>query len=254
MLTHPSIQSWDERRNYIIAGDTEQAIQFAAEHWIHTAERAIQQKGRFAVALSGGSTPRAIYQLVTQSKKIPWDKVCLFWSDERAVPPDHPDSNYRMAMESGFQNLPIPKAQIFRMQAEQHIEKNARAYEEIIHRFLDKSFFDLVMLGVGEDGHTASLFPDTDALQITDKLVAAVYIAKKNSWRMTLTFPCMDQSRSTSVYALGKTKQKIVSEALNGPIISPWPASRLGNSKNKTLWILDLEAANNQRDLLKKPS
>lgn len=250
MKSYASIQSWDERRNLIVPGNHDATIQFAVEHWIHTALRSIQQRGRFAVALSGGSTPKEIYQHVTQSKEIPWDKVWLFWSDERAVPPDHPESNYRMAMESGFQNVPIPKAQILRMKGEATLPKSAREYEEKIRHHLDKSFFDLVMLGMGEDGHTASLFPKTDALDIQDRLVAEVFVPQKNNWRLTVTFPCIAHSRATTVYALGKNKQKTIRDVLNAPILSAWPASRLGNTNNKVLWILDTEAA---KDLTPPP-
>ncbi len=243
MLDTNSIQSWDERRDLIILDNAEKAVQFAVEHWIHSAQRAIQQRGRFAVALSGGSTPKAIYQQLAQCKDVEWDKVFLFWSDERSVPPNHSDSNYHMAMESGLKNLSIPKDQIFRMKAEDAIEKNAIEYEEIIRRHLGKKTFDLVMLGVGEDGHTASLFPDTSSLTITDRLVAAVHLPKQNTWRMTLTFPCIEQSFYSVVYAIGNNKQEIVSKVLEAPIISPWPASRLGTSQHKTLWVLDARAA-----------
>ncbi len=257
MLT-TGIESWDERRDLIVPGKAEATIQFAAEHWVHSAQRAIQQRGRFAVALSGGSTPKAIYQLLAQSKGVAWDQVFLFWSDERAVPPDHPDSNYRMAMESGLKDLPIPNGQIFRMEAEGQIEKNAAAYEEKIRHLLGKSLFDLVMLGVGEDGHTASLFPNTKSLNIEDGLVAAIHLpqmpkssnlrketsfATGSSWRMTLTFPCIEQSRRAVIYALGSGKREIVAKILEAPIVSSWPASRIGTPQNKALWIVDADAA-----------
>ena len=118
------LKSWDARRDYIIAGNKEETVDFAAGHWVHSAKRAIQKRGRFAVALSGGSTPKAIFELLREKATLDWSKVWLFWSDERAVPPDHPDSNYRMAMDSAFSKLPIPSSQIFRMIAEKDIEKN----------------------------------------------------------------------------------------------------------------------------------
>lgn len=236
------LKSWDDRRDYIVAGDAKKSIAFAVEHWIHSAERAILQRGRFVVALSGGSTPKAIYsELATTS--LNWDKIWLFFSDERAVPPDHPDSNYRMAIESGFGKLPIPPGQIFRMHAEKDIEKGAKDYEEKIHHYLDKHLFDLVMLGIGEDGHTASLFPQTKALEINDRLVVANHLLDKKTWRMTLTYPCINQSRASVVYALGKSKQLIVPKVLDAAIDSPFPASRIGTSDHKCLWILDQDAA-----------
>lgn len=233
------IQSFDDRRDLVVA---ENAPEFAAEHWLHTAVRSIQQNGRFAVALSGGSTPKAIYEKLIFAK-LDWSKVWLFWSDERAVPPTDPDSNYHMAMAAAFSKLPIPPNQIFRMKAEEDIEKSAKDYEETIRRHLDKHLFDLVMLGVGEDGHTASLFPNTSALSITDKLAAANYIPDKKTWRLTLTFPCINQSRHIAIYALGKSKQTIVPKVIDAPIDSPYPASRLGALGHKALWILDPDSA-----------
>jgi 6-phosphogluconolactonase len=238
-----SIQSWDDRRDWIVPGDAEQTIAFAAEHWIHQAKRSIQQRGRFAVALSGGSTPKAIYEKVTQSKEIDWKSVWLFWSDERAVPPDHTESNYQMAMASGFSQVPIPPSQIFRMKAESDLEKNALEYEEVIKRHLGKHYFDLVMLGIGEDGHTASLFPETKALTETDRIVVSNWVPKLNSNRMTLTFTCINQSFSSALYAIGPSKRSIVIQALEAAIVSPWPASRVGTPDHKTLWILDQAAS-----------
>lgn len=244
MLTN-EIQSWDDRRDLFIAPSQETAVEFAVQHWIHSAQRAIQQRGRFAVALSGGSTPKAIYEALVQTAQLDWTKVWLFWSDERAVPPDHPDSNYRMAMEAGFKKLPIPKGQILRMEAEGDIEKKAKDYDEAIHRILGKHFFDLVMLGVGEDGHTASLFPNTQALSFTDRLAAANHVTEKKSWRMTLTFPCINQSSHIAFYALGASKALIVPKVLEAAIVSPFPASRIGVPDHKALWVLDTESAKN---------
>jgi len=236
------LKSWDDRRDYIVPGDANQTIDFAVEHWIHSAERAIQQRGRFAVALSGGSTPKAIYERLGK-EKLDGSKIWLFWSDERAVPPDHPDSNYRMAMESGLGKLGIPPSQIFRMIAEKESEKNALDYEEKIQRHLGKHLFDLVMLGVGDDGHTASLFPNTAALEIENHLVAANYIPDKKSMRMTLTFPCINQSYHSAIYAIGASKHIIVPKVLEAAIVSPFPASRIGTPEHKALWILDRDAA-----------
>jgi len=238
------LKSWDERRDYVVGGNAKQTIDFAVEHWIHCAERAIQQRGRFAVALSGGSTPKAIYERLGK-EKLDGAKIWLFWSDERAVAPDHPDSNYRMAMESGLRQLNIPQSQIFRMVAEKEIEKNASDYEEKIRHYLGKHLFDLVMLGVGEDGHTASLFPHSPALEETERLVVANPISEKKSWRMTLTFTCIHQSFHSVVYAIGSSKSMIVPKILDAAILSQFPASRIGTPKQKALWILDEDAAKN---------
>lgn len=240
-----SIQEWDSRRDLIIAGDKDKTAQFAAAHWIHSAERAIQQRGRFAVALSGGSTPKTIYQILSTQYKtaIDWKNVWLFWGDERAVPPNHPDSNYNMAMQAGFQTLPIPPSQIHRMKAEESIERNAAHYEDILKRELGPHLFDLIMLGIGEDGHIASLFPKTAALQEKTKLVVPNFVPEKKSWRMTITFPCIHKSRTTCIYASGQAKQAIVTLALRAAEISSFPASAIGTPEQKALWVLDQEAA-----------
>ena len=243
MLTEAVIP-FDERRDFISLKDEKAMIAFAVEHWIHSARRAIQQKGRFAVALSGGSTPKAIYRALAETKEVEWEKVFLFWSDERAVPPTHPESNYYMAMEAGLKQVSIPKSQIFRMVAEEKIEKNAKEYEEKIRHNLGSSLFDLVMLGMGEDGHTASLFPGTEALRIEDRLATSNFAGPKKGWRMTLTFPCLEQSAHLAIYAAGKKKGITLAQVLTASIDSPWPASRLGTPSRKALWILDQEAAN----------
>jgi len=229
---------YDQRRHLFIGKSENETLDFAAEHWVNTARRSIQQKGQFSVALSGGSTPGAIYQRLTFIRDLDWSKVLLFWSDERAVPPNHSDSNYGNAMNY-FSQLPIPQHQIFRMKAEEDIEKNAIAYEDTIRKRLGKHLFDLVMLGVGEDGHTASLFPQTKALDVDERLVVANEVPQKNTIRMTLTFPCINQSSHIAIYALGKSKQAIVPKVLKAPILSNYPSSCIGTLQNPALWILD---------------
>ncbi len=236
------IESWDSRRDLFIGKTKEETIAFAVEHWIHTAKRSIQQKGHFAVALSGGSTPEAIYKELAK-QTLDWSRVFLFWGDERSVPPTDPQSNYKMAMESGFDRLPIPKNQIFRMQAESHLEKNCADYEDLIRRLLPHSLFDLVMLGVGEDGHTASLFPNTAILEEREKLVGSVYVPEKKTWRMSLTFKAIDQSALAVVYALGSSKEAIIPLVLHGALKSSFPASRVGTEEHKALWIMDKDAS-----------
>lgn len=242
--------SWDERRDIVTCENATQTIAFAAKHWLHLARSAIEKSGRFAVALSGGSTPKAIFEKLAESPEaLDWSKVWLFWSDERSISPDDPESNYHMAMTAGFSKLPVLREHIFRMKAETHIEEHALEYEEIIKKKLGKNLFDLVMLGVGEDGHTASLFPETKALAITDRLVVANHIPQKNTWRMTFTFPCINQSTQSAIYALGSSKNQIVTQVLQAKLPSPWPASFVGTSSHKTLWILDNLAS---KDLFKK--
>ncbi len=240
-----SMIEWDQRRQLIVPGNKDETIAFAAENFAHCAARAIQQHGKFAVALSGGSTPKAIFHLLATEYKdqIDWKNVYLFWSDERAVAQDHPDSNYKMALESGFSQLPIPLNQIFRMKGEGDLKKNAAEYQDILKRKLDSRLFDLVMLGVGEDGHTASLFPKTSALEEKEKLVVANFIPEKNSWRMTLSLPCINASERAVIYAIGQSKEAIAPLVLAAPITSSFPASAVGTSDRPALWILDETAA-----------
>lgn len=234
--------NFDSRRQLYIGPNSEDAISFAADYWIHVGRQAIEERGKFAIALSGGSTPKAIYQKLASRNDIDWKKVFLFWSDERAVMPDHIDSNYRMAMEF-FGKLPIPPYQIFRMKAEADIEKNAKDYEDKINHYLGKHLFDLVMLGIGEDGHTASLFPKTSALSVEDRLVTANFIPEKDTYRMTFTYPCINKSAKIAIYAIGKSKREIVPQVLKAPIISKYPASRIGTEERPALWVLDSDSA-----------
>lgn len=241
-----NIQPIDDRRGAVVPGNQEEAIRFSAKHWIEIAKKSIAERGRFAVALSGGSTPNAIYRAIESSaavREIDWTKVFFFWSDERSVPPEHPDSNYRSAMDSGLSRLPIPPAQIFRMKAEKEIERSSEEYEALIRQTLGITLFDLVMLGLGSDGHTASLFPNTAALETQDRLVVANHVPEKKTWRMTLTIPCINQSWRTVFYVFGPSKQTIVWNVLKAPRISAWPASQIGTIDRKALYILDDAAA-----------
>jgi 6-phosphogluconolactonase len=242
----PPIHTWDERRLFVIPGDLPKTLLFCACHFIACARHAIQERSFFAVALSGGSTPQAIFNLISSpplSSQIDWSKVHLFWSDERAVPPDHPDSNYGMAMQSGFNRLDLLPSHIHRMHAEEkNIEEQAALYEQQIEKVLKGQPFDLVMLGIGEDGHTASLFPNTAVLKEKKHLVAATFVPPKKSWRITLTFPGIQHARCIVLYALGKQKQAIVQRVFSDKN-QELPASCVGTSSQKALWVLDTDSA-----------
>ena len=181
-VSEQNIVPFDESRHIAIPGDEESTLQFCVEHFIQIANESIETHDHFNVALSGGSTPKAIYQrlaLQENRNRVPWDKTSLFWSDERSVSPSDNESNYKMAMDNGFSLLPIPPENIFRMIAEDEIERNSQEYETLIKEKLANQRFDLVMLGMGPDGHTASLFPHTKGLHISDKLVIPNYIPQK---------------------------------------------------------------------------
>lgn len=241
------IYSHDSRRDLIIPGDKEATLAFCAEHFCSVGSDAIRSDGVFCVALSGGSTPKRIFELLTlpsMAKKLDWSKLMLFWSDERAVSPDHPDSNYRMAMDAGFRHLRVLPQNIFRMEAEKNIESNALHYEGLIKTHVPNGQFHLMMLGMGEDGHTASLFPNTHGLNASGRLVVANFVPQMHCWRMSLTYDCINQARHIAIYVLGKSKAEMVDKALNG-LENPQiiPIQQVGSPLSKALWILDQEAA-----------
>lgn len=240
-------RSFDERRDILVIGDREKTFAFCAEHFIESANKAIDDHGEFYVALSGGSTPKGIFARLAapeNRKRIPWNKVKLFWSDERSVLPDHPDSNYHMAMDSGLGTLGIPKENIFRMVAEKDLESNAEAYEKLILAKVPSASFDLVMLGMGDDGHTASLFPHTHGLHAADKLVVANFVPSQNAWRMSLTFECINAAKHSVIYVMGKGKSQTLQAVLTGPYTpDDLPIQKVGTPEHRALWIVDSEAA-----------
>lgn len=220
---------------------------FCVEHFIALCRQAIKDHGAFFVALSGGSTPKAIFNHLSSppyDQMVEWSKVHLFWSDERECMPDSPDSNYHMAMQAGLGKMPIPPAQIHRMHTEERIEENADAYEQEIAATLKGRPFDLVMLGMGEDGHTASLFPYTEALKVQHRLVIANYIPDKKTWRMTFTFDCINQASHIAIYVLGDSKKKALAEVLLFPNqFDRYPVQNVGTVTRHALWIVDEAAA-----------
>ena len=246
MNDDPHFFSWDDRRDIAHPGDRNHTLAFAVEHFISCAKEAMKSHEYFAVALSGGSTPKKIFEMLSSpsySGEIDWTKVFIFWGDERSVPPTDPDSNFRMAMDAGLKSLSIPPTHIFRMEAEENTAENAKAYEDKIMEILGSRPFDLVMLGMGEDGHTASLFPGTKALEEKVALAVANKVPQKETWRMTLTYPCINSARNIAIYVLGKSKAEMVSQVFLKSHKPPYPISLIGTPHNKALWVLDSEAA-----------
>lgn len=245
------LKCWDARRDLCLPGDEKATLTFAVEQLIAIAKEAIADHDAFYIALSGGSTPKTIFErlcLPPYQGQIAWEKWHLFWSDERSVPPEHPDSNYRMAMEAGFKKMPIPTSQIHRMKAEEEIEKNAFLYQQTIEKVLqgrgEGRGFDLMMLGMGDDGHTASLFPHTDALEVVDQLVVANFVPQHQTWRMTLTYDCINQSNHIVIYVLGAKKRDMLQRVLTSPDnFAELPSQKVGTLTHKALWIADTQAA-----------
>lgn len=226
-----------------IPGNKQETIEFAVDQWVQSAKDAILDHNAFYVALSGGSTPKAIFQKLAKEHKnsFDWTKVHLFWSDERAVPPTDKESNYKMAMDAGLKTLGIPDSQIHRMEAETNIESNAKKYEELIKSILGSTPFDLIMLGMGDDGHTASLFPNSPALKERENLVVANYVESKKTHRMTMTFPCLNLSHNTVLYVIGEAKKDMLYKVLMED--QTLPSNKVGTRHKKAIWIADEQAA-----------
>lgn len=220
----------------------------AAADFAARATGAVQASGRFTVALSGGSTPKTLYSLLATKPDIPWDKICFFWGDERHVPPDHPESNYRMANEALLSKVPVRPENIFRIHAE---ENDAAAAAMQYEQALRDSFhlspgqfprFDLILLGTGPDGHTASLFPGTAALNEPQRLVVANWVPKFNTHRITFTFPVLNAAACVMFLASGPDKAAILREILENPA-ADLPSQRVQPTNGALIWLVDRAAA-----------
>lgn len=219
------------------------AAEFAAQ-----ASAAVRAVGRFSVALSGGSTPRTLYSLLATKPNIPWDKIYIFWGDERHVPPDQPESNYRMANQALLSKVPVPAGNVFRVRAE---EKDASAaalqYERTLKDFFHLApgefpRFDLILLGVGPDGHTASLFPGTSALSETRRLVVANWVPKFNIDRITFTFPVLNAAACVMFLLSGADKAATLHEVLENKS-ADLPSQKVSPTNGKLIWLVDEPAA-----------
>lgn len=241
------IKNLDARRNVALPGNHDQTIDFCVEYFIEQAKQAIVHKGFFTVALSGGSTPKAILTKLTLPEnrdRVEWDKILFFFGDERSVGPDNPDSNYKMAMDYALKELQIPLDHIFRMVVEKDPDENAKKYEELILEKVPNAEFDLITLGMGDDGHTASLFPHTDALKVEHKLVTPNEVPQKQTLRMSFTYDCINQAHNICLFVLGKNKADILPKVLQGdyqPL--EYPSQKVGTESHKALWILDNESS-----------
>jgi 6-phosphogluconolactonase len=244
MIPYEHYFSIDSRRFLVVPGHKEKTIEFSAEHFVSCAKEALDEKGKFFVALSGGSTPKAIFEYLKahHQKAIDWKHVYAFFSDERAVPPTDPESNYHMAITHGLADLGI--SHIYRMQAENNIAEHAQNYENLIKKMIPHESFDLMMLGMGDDGHTASLFPHTDGVKVLTRLVIANHVPQKNCDRMTMTFPLINKAKHIVIYVLGSSKKEMVQKVLVKEFChDDFPATKVGSEGNPATWILDHDAA-----------
>ena len=227
-------------------------FQAAAEEVIRSATDAVAQRGRFTIALSGGSTPRNLYTLIAAnaSASLPWDRMFFFWSDERHVPPDDPESNYGMARDTLLSKVAIPPANIFPIPAENpDASAAAETYEQTLRKFFAEGpgefpRFDLILLGMGPDGHTASLFPETSALQAKSRLVVANWVEKLKASRITFTLPVLNAARCVAFLVSGADKAAVLHEVLEGDgPAEKYPSKLVRPSEGKLIWFVDRAAA-----------
>ena len=224
----------------------------AAEEIVRLANEAVTDHGRFTIALSGGSTPKSLYNLLATNARatLPWDRVYFFWSDERHVPPTDPDSNYRMAHEAMLSKVPVPPGNIYRMPSENpDAAAAAAAYEASLRKFFQVKpgefpRFDLILLGLGPDGHTASLFPGTNGLQEKSRLVIANRVEQLKTDRLSFTYPLINAAREIAFLVSGMDKATVLRSVLQENASGEqYPAKLVQPRDGKSVWFLDRAAA-----------
>jgi 6-phosphogluconolactonase len=232
-----------------VYADLEALSRAAAELFVVEARRAVKARGRFAVLLAGGETPRRTYELLATPfyrDRIAWSAVHIFWGDERCVPPDDRRSNALMARRTLLDHVPVPPAQIHPIPGGKPPHEAARVYEEVLRDFFtaDLPGFDLVFLGLGENGHTASLFPGTPALEERERWVAEVYVAGEGLHRVTLTAPAINRAALVAFLVTGGGKAEMLRKVLEGstdPL--QLPARLIRPVQGELFWLVDREAA-----------
>ncbi|WP_353125545.1 6-phosphogluconolactonase [Parapedobacter pyrenivorans] len=229
--------------------DLKQLDSEVAQLFVKVAQEAIAKTGRFTVALTGGSSPIGLYRLLATPHyrdQVQWEQVYVFWGDERWVPLDDERSNARMASETLLAHVPIPKEQVFPMWADGiSPEEFAREYEQSLRDHLHPAgCFDLVLLGMGADGHTASWFPNTGVLHEYDKWVAAYYLNAQDMFRITLTVPLINRAANVAVVAFGANKADALYEVLQGARnFEQYPAQLIDTDDARVTWFVDDAAA-----------
>ena len=230
-----------------VVPDAVEVAHEAAERVIAAANRAADEGRTFSVAFAGGSTPKALYELLaTESYKsrVDWARVEVFFGDERAVPPDHKDSNYRMAREALLSKVHIPGDNVYRMAGERDPNIAAREYGQMLKEKFGEAGLDLILLGMGDDGHTASLFPDTAALDEAKHRCVANFVPKLNTWRLTLTAPFINRARDVMIIVSGAGKAARLREVLEGAADPRrLPVQLIRPAEGRLTWIVDAAAA-----------
>ena len=219
----------------------------AAELFVAKSSEAVAECGIATIALSGGSTPKLLYQLLAdpneQFRLVPWPSIHFFWTDERHVLPDDPESNYRMANDAMLAHVPVARDNVHRVMSEYNALEAAEDYEQTLLRIVPgrPPRFDLIVLGLGTDGHTSSIFPDSEVLHETKRLVAAPWVEKLKSYRITMTLPLINNAASVVFLVSGAEKAEIVREVLDGP--KRYPAQEVNPVNGELVWMVDSGAA-----------
>jgi 6-phosphogluconolactonase len=241
-----------------IVADSEELAREGAGIFIARVQEALREKGTCTVVLAGGSTPRGLYSLLAGDEsfraRVRWGKIDFFWGDERQVPPDHPESNFRMANEMLLSKVPVPADHVHRIRGEEpDARKAAEEYEEVLRSFFrpkpgEIPELDFILLGMGADGHTASLFPGTEALKERRRLVVANWIPGLNAHRVTLTPPLLNNAKYVLFLVTGEEKAETLRKVLEEKTNEPLPAGLIRPTQGRCLWLADRSAAK----LLKK--
>jgi 6-phosphogluconolactonase len=229
-----------------VYGSSEELAAAATREFAARAEEAIEERGRFAVVLAGGSTPETMYGILARdyADRIDWSKVYVFFGDERSVPPHHEDSNLKMASEALLDHVPV--GNVHRIRGELPPDEAAEAYEEELRKFFqtdDVPRFDLILLGIGADGHTASLFPETSAIEVHDRWVVANPVLKLDTTRITLTIPVINAARAVIFLVAGEDKAEALVEILEGEADPRAYPAKLIQPPGGPEWMVDQSAA-----------
>ncbi len=239
--------------HFYVLDDPEQMSIAAANFLMETAVKVIEKKGRFVISLAGGSTPKKMYQLLGKAPfkdAVAWNKFYVLFGDERCVPETSPDSNSRMAKEAWLNKVSIPADQIFLINGTLPPAEAAQRYENDLKSLFanEEPVIDLCFLGLGDDGHTASLFPRTEALQENEKWVTAVHVEKMDSWRISLTAPFLKRSDQIAFLVSGEKKANILPKVINGAYRpTEYPAQLILKGQPNVHWFLDEAAASRMK-------
>lgn len=240
--------------SYSISSSPAAVAQAAAQLFTKSAINAVAARGLARIAISGGTTPKAMFALLADPaqpflKQVPWDKLDLYWVDERCVPPGNSESNYRMTSEALLSKVPLAAEHVHRMEGELDPEVAAARYESTIRNTFklegaETPTFDLVLLGMGDDGHTASLFPHTEALNDLTHIAIANHVPQKNTWRITLTWPVINQGREVAFLIEGAGKAQVLCDVFTGPYQpDTLPSQIIRPASGRLTLLLDAAAA-----------